>query len=194
MPLRNPTPDILTMRDSFIFYRSFYEAIKELPEINRAEIYDAICSYSLDFKCPNLSGISKTVWILIKPQLDANNKRFENGSKPKHKQTISKPEAKQKQKASKTEANKNDNENVNKNVLFSKSVIFEKIKFKEAFPDWSKEKLAYYYDAVLTWSNEGNKKKDWVATVRTWAARDEKQGKIKFNVVTYSSAAHDGIL
>lgn len=66
--------------------------------------------------------------------------------------------------------------------LFKNSEIFEKVKFKEAFPEWSKEKLAYYYEQVLTWSNEGNMKKDWKATVRTWASRDEKLGKIKFDV------------
>ncbi len=64
--------------------------------------------------------------------------------------------------------------------LFSKNPLFDKMNFKAAFPDWSREKLAYYYDSVLTWSNEGNKKIDWKATVRTWASRDEKQGKIKF--------------
>jgi hypothetical protein len=77
--------------------------------------------------------------------------------------------------------------------LFTKDPLFEKKVFAAAFPEWSKEKLAYYYDATLTWSNEGNMKKDWKATVRTWALRDEKQGKIKFNVVT-SSSQHDGIL
>ena len=29
-------------RDSFIFYRSFYEAIKSLPEKEQLEIYEAI--------------------------------------------------------------------------------------------------------------------------------------------------------
>lgn len=81
----------------------------------------------------------------------------------------------------------------NGKCLFKNSDIFKKTDFKNAFADWSKEKLAYYYDSVLTWSNEGNMKKDWVATVRTWASRDEKQGKIKFNVVT-SSSQYDGIL
>lgn len=68
-------------------------------------------------------------------------------------------------------------------TLFKDSPIFNKKEFKNSFPDWSKDKLAFYYDAVLTWSNEGNMKKDWVATVRTWANRDEKQGKIKFDIV-----------
>ena len=184
-------------RDSFIFYRSFYEAINELSVNEKAILFDAICSYSLDFKEPELSGICKTVFILIKPQLDANNKRFENGSKPKNKQNGSKQEAKPKQKVSKAEANNNENVNKNSNIskcLFINDPLFIKENFKAAFPDWTKEKLAYYYDAILTWSNEGNKKIDWKATVRTWATRDEKQGKIKFNVVNHTSQLPNAIV
>lgn len=99
-------------RDTYIFYRSFYEAISELPEENQLDIYKSIAEYSLNFKEPKLSGISKTIWILIKPQLDANNKRFMNGKTPKKK---SKPEAKPKQKVSKPEANNNNNNNNNNN-------------------------------------------------------------------------------
>ena len=101
-------------RDSFIFYRSFFEAIKELPEKNQIEVYNAISEYSLNFKEVELTGISKTIFILIKPQLEANNKRFKNGSKKK--QNKSKPEAKDKQNESKLEANNNDNVNDNVNV------------------------------------------------------------------------------
>ena len=68
-------------RDTMIFYRSFYEAITELPPDVKVQIYDAIFSYGLDFKEVELSGIAKTVWKLIKPQLDANNKRFKDGVK-----------------------------------------------------------------------------------------------------------------
>ena len=67
-----------------------------------------------------------------------------------------------------------------KKCFFKDSEIFDKVKFKEAFPEWQKDKLAYYYEQALTWSNEGNKKIDWKATVRTWASRDEKEGKLKF--------------
>jgi len=98
------------MRDTMIFYRSFYEAIKELPPENKIEVYDAIFSYSLDFSEPDLSGISKTIFTLIKPQLDANIKRFENGKKPKQKQKESETEAKQKQKESETEAKQKQKE------------------------------------------------------------------------------------
>jgi hypothetical protein len=73
-------------RDSFIFYRSFYEAIKELPEKDQLLLYKAILKYSLDFEDSlDLKGFAKTVFILIKPQLEANRQRFLNGVKPKNK-------------------------------------------------------------------------------------------------------------
>ena len=104
------------MRDSTIFYRSFYEAIKELPAQNQAEVYAAIFEYSLNFSEIKLTGLSKTIFTLIKPQLDANLKRFRNGSEPKTKQEESKTEAKPKLTVSKTEANNNNNVNNNKNL------------------------------------------------------------------------------
>lgn len=104
------------MRDSFIIYRSFYDAISDLPKEEQADVYNAICLYSLDRNEPNLTGISATIFKLIKPQLEANYKRFENGKKAKQNQNRSKTEAKPKQKTSKTEANNNVNVNVNDNV------------------------------------------------------------------------------
>jgi hypothetical protein len=68
-------------RDSFIFYRSFYDAVKELESVHQAEIYNAIFEYVLNGQDIELKGISKAIWTLIKPQLDANNRRFLNGKK-----------------------------------------------------------------------------------------------------------------
>ena len=98
-------------RDSFIFYRSFFEAVSELPRENRVEIWEAICEYSLNFNEPELTGLSRTIFTLIKPQLEANNKRYCNGTKAKWKQNGSKQEAKRKQNGSKSEANNNVNVN-----------------------------------------------------------------------------------
>jgi len=127
------------MRDSMIFYRSFYEAIKELPLEKQGEIYNAIFCYGLDFKEPDLTGISKTIWTLIKPQIDANIKRFENGRKPKNKQKESKIEAKDKQKESKTEANNNVNVNVNVNENKNENNKF----------DFKKSLLSYGFNSNL---------------------------------------------
>lgn len=105
------------MRDSTIIYRSFYEAIKDLDVKIQGEVWQAVFEYSLNFKSQELTGIAKTVFTLIKPQLDANIKRYKNGKKPKQKQEISKTEARNKQTTSKNEANENvnENKNVNKN-------------------------------------------------------------------------------
>lgn len=87
-------------RDSFIFYRSFYESIKEIPDEQQLETYKAITEYALNGQEEQLTGVSKAIFTLIKPQLDANLKRYLNGRQPKQKQSISKQEAKRKQKQS----------------------------------------------------------------------------------------------
>lgn len=114
-------------RDSFIFYRSFFEATKPLDVEQKARLFDAICLFSLEQEEIELDPICTAMFSLIRPQLEANHKRFENGLKKK---TPSKAEAKPKQKASKTKAkpkqsiskteanvnvNVNDNVNLNEN-------------------------------------------------------------------------------
>lgn len=69
------------MKDGFVFYRSFREAIRELPEEERLKCYEVILDYALDEVVPNEVGISSAIFKLIKPQIDANNKRYENGKK-----------------------------------------------------------------------------------------------------------------
>jgi hypothetical protein len=60
----------------FIFYRSFYEAIKKLEDIeDRCVIYQAICEYSFYGTEPILDGLKSIIWTLIKPQIDANIKK-----------------------------------------------------------------------------------------------------------------------
>ena len=67
-------------RESFVFYRSFYEGIKELPRDIQGEVLTAIMEYGLNgVTTENQKPITKAMFALIKPQLDANNQRFENG-------------------------------------------------------------------------------------------------------------------
>ena len=120
-----------------VSYRSFYEAIKELPLDVQAKVYSAIFEYSLNFNEVVLEGLPKTIFTLIKPQLDANNKRFENGKKGGRKkvdnnQTETKSEPKQNQTETKTEPNNNvndnDNDNVNDNVSDSDILLKKETK------------------------------------------------------------------
>jgi hypothetical protein len=91
-------------RDSMLIYRSFYEAIRELPKENQAEVWEAVFELGFNFNEIELKGLSKTIFTLIKPNIIANYNRYKNGSKPKQK--TNKTEAKQKQNGSKKQANK----------------------------------------------------------------------------------------
>ena len=97
------------MRDSVLFYRSFREAIKLLPEEERLKAYEMIFDYAFDDKESDENGIASAIFKLVKPQIDANNKRYENGKRPKRN-------------ISKTEANVNDNVNDNVNVNVNENV------------------------------------------------------------------------
>lgn len=107
-------------RDSFIFYKSFYESIKELDTKTQNDIYNAIMEYEFNNKEVNLSGVSKSIFTLIKPQLEANNIRYENGKKggrPKNRnETETKPNKNQTKTKTKPNENENENVNVNENV------------------------------------------------------------------------------
>ena len=86
------------MKDSFVFYRSFYESIKNLDKDIQLEIYNAMCEYSLNDKNPELSPIATAIFTLIKPNIDNATKRYnasvENGKKggrPKKEKNLEKP-------------------------------------------------------------------------------------------------------
>ena len=149
------------MRDTFIFYRSFYEAIKDLPDKDQLLIFQAISEYSLNHKEIGLTGISKTVFILIKPNLEANYQRFVNGSKPKSKQPRSETEAKPKQTRSKREANKDKDKDVNKdnNVNVNKKkesgLVFpfntnHFIEYWNVWKKYKKEQHNFTYKSVIS--------------------------------------------
>ena len=100
------------MRDSVVFYRSFYEAVKNLPPEEFKESMQAILDYSFDGKPPGTQGsIAHTVFTLVKPQIDANIQRYENGKKggkkPNPNRDGTKPEPKRNQTVTKTEPNPN---------------------------------------------------------------------------------------
>jgi hypothetical protein len=76
-----------------------------------------------------------------------------------------------------------DKERDSKQTLFKNSIYFDKSKFKEAFPEWSTDKLKHYYESALDWSeSKGKLMKDWKATIRGWARKDEQEGKVTFAI------------
>lgn len=69
------------MRDSFIFYRTFYNCIKELEMKKAHALFMAILEYVFEQKEPELTGIEAGVFSVFRIQIDANNKKYENGKK-----------------------------------------------------------------------------------------------------------------
>ena len=201
------------MRDSFIFYRSFYEAIKDLPRDIQGEIYTAIMEYSLYGKeTDNLKPVARSIFTLIKPQIDVNNKRFENGSKggrpPKNEnQDETKQKTNNNQNETKTKPNKNVNDNNNDNEEKETSPIGEAKKNaakaaalsrKDVFysslvafvPTYDKEMIRAFFNYWSEFNKSGTKmrfelEKTWELPKRlvTWVNR-EKIPKTKTDVGT----------
>ena len=107
------------MRNSFIFYRSFYESIKDLPRDIQGEIYTAIMEYGLNGNgTDNLKPVARSIFTLIKPIMDSNEKRYKNGcngGRPR-KENQNETEEKPKENQSETKIKPNDNVNEDVNV------------------------------------------------------------------------------
>ncbi len=185
-------------RDSFIFYRSFYEAAKPLSKANRAELFDCICEFALNQTETKPKPIVEAMFNLIRPQLEANYNRYLTGckggrppketkDKPNDNQTITKPKPNVNVNVN-DNVNKNDNPNVNEN---------EKGKTKRFTPP-SVQDVWYYMQekglpATTTaaelskkfvdhytsngWKVGKNKMIDWRAAVRSNWLKDNEQHK-----------------
>ena len=68
-------------KDSFVYYRSFWDAIQTRPDNERLALYDAILLYAFEGKQSELQGVEYSIFTLIKPQIDANHRKWENGFK-----------------------------------------------------------------------------------------------------------------
>ena len=186
-------------RDSFIFYRSFFEATKPLSQEQKAELFDAICGYALDNNCPNEnSPIVTAMFSLIKPQLDANYKRFLNGTKgAKIKQELSKAKANTKQTLSKPKANVNvnvecnnvnDNDNINEkkrgsfsapSLLEVQQLFIEKLgNSKNATLE---AELFYNFYGSKNWHVGKNKMKNYKLAIAGWITRKKIEANGKPN-------------
>lgn len=67
-------------RKQFTFYRSYYDAIQELPKKDQSAIILAVCAYALyETEPTGLSPAASTAFKLICPTLDSGRKKAESG-------------------------------------------------------------------------------------------------------------------
>lgn len=172
------------MRDSFVFYRSFYEAMHDLSDEDKGKCFETLANYAINGVEPDdMEPVVRLFFVMAKPQIDKNNQRFENGKnggRPNN-QT----ETKQKPKNNQTETKLEPNVNVNVNVLKEKdtlkSIQKEKTQnFKkptvEEIDTYCRESKHYvdvgrFYDFYESkgWKVGKSPMKDWRAAVRNWA-------------------------
>ena len=96
-------------RNQFTFYRSYYDAIADLPKKEQAAIILAVCDYALYEREPEkLSPVGTTCFALIRPTLDSGRRKAASGKQggKSGKQSASKPEANGKQSAREKEKEK----------------------------------------------------------------------------------------
>ena len=65
---------------AFSFYRSYYEALKEVPEKDKKDIIFAIINYVFEDKKPKFKGTNKIIWTLIEPNLNTSKNKSNGNS------------------------------------------------------------------------------------------------------------------
>ena len=163
-------------RNGFTFYRSFVNAIRKLPDADKLAVYEAIADYSLDGIEPNeeeLSLYAQMLWEVILPNLDADRRRYENGTKggcpkgaakpsmignqnaKKQNKTETKPNQNQNQNETETKPNQNQNKsnvNVNANVnVNEKENVNENVEGEVALPPMG---VKFTPPSLIIYSNE----------------------------------------
>ena len=173
------------IRDSMVFYRSFYEATKRLPAEEFKEAVLSILDYALDGKIPETEGIGYTVFCMAKPQIDVNNSRYQNGIKGGKKKAEDEPNDNQSlTKVEPSGTNTEPNANISKK---------KEIKEKTFVPPTLDEVMEYctesgymidaqrfidFYESK-DWMIGINRMKNWKAAVRKWSRQKETVGMEK---------------
>lgn len=203
------------MRDSFVFYRSFYESIKRLPPEDFKNCFLAITEYALNGTEPETEGIERTVFELIKPQIDSNNQRYENGKKggrpknqekPNDNQVITKNEPNETKGEPNVYVYDNDIKKKDTNVSKEKATRFipptlDEIRAYVAEKKYNvePEKFLDFYESK-GWMVGKNKMKDWKAAVRNWSRSQRQEVTTKaskfsnFSERQYSDADYKSLI
>ena len=167
-------------RDSFVRYKSCSEALKLLPDENRLHAYDFITDYWIYGiePDPSIDPVAYGYYLLVKPNIDANNKRFVNwhkgwrpkdnwdySKKPKPNQNVTEPKpdvdvdedvdedvdvAEEKKKEEEIKK-KQKNKKINKKIVYSD--LFES--FRKAYPKKKgKQKAREAWENAIKWGND----------------------------------------
>ena len=198
--------------DSFVFYRSFYEALQNVPKKHRAAIYEAVFAYAFESREVSLSGVPRALWELIRPQLDASQRRYENskkgaeygkmGGRPRKNTEKEKPLKGYEEKT----LNYNSNSNVNVNDNYNGESL--RARARDTLPKqdffYQSQFIPPTLEEVESYCRERNSKIDagkfvdfytangwmmgktpmqnWQAALKVWEKRPEREPPKRFNI------------
>lgn len=184
------------MRNSFTFYRSFMEGVEQIePEVFKRLVL-AMAHYALDDEDPALEGLELSLFMAWKANIDASNRRKENGLKGGRKKT----EAAETE--TEPEPNVTENNRTEPNVTETDSLYKDKREIEreiekkkrnrkekkippavEDVREYCSERrngidaqqFCDFYESK-GWKVGGQPMKDWKACVRTWEKRRSNSG------------------
>jgi hypothetical protein len=176
------------MKESFVIYKAFYEPISELSDEDLGQLFRCIFLYQIKEIEPANTSRIYMAFQFFKNQFRLDNEKYLvvvnrnknnglKGGRPKTQDNPKNPVGYLKPKKADND-NNNDNDKLlgkpkPRKILFEESNLFDKIIFKETFPDWSQDKLRHYYDAALRYSVEGNKYVSWELAIKQWERKDK---------------------
>ena len=178
-------------RDSFVFYRSFFESIEKLKKNDKLTLYSHLCRYALGEEVEDLEGVPAAIFNLIKPQIDANSRRYENGLKGGRPVTKTKPNDNQTETKPKrnvnVNVNDNDNENVNVNVNAnvngdgsgssgsSDAPTFKEVADEVAEQGYKVSAVKFYdhYEKNHWLTKEGDPVRNWRTMLKVWDLKEK---------------------
>lgn len=196
------------MRESFVFYKNFYETIKILPKKQFLIILEAIIEYGLYKKEPiDLPLVLQALFENFKCSIDKAQKRYDSsvkngklggapkGNKNAEKQPKNNLETTQEQpNSTKNNLNENDNENVNDNVnendnmlgCFSPTLADILVYSTELgiSNDEYCEKFYNHYESIGWVNGTGQKIKNWKLIFNNWVKKDNLKNDDSYVVDT----------
>ena len=170
--------------ESFVFYRSFRDAIEEMTDENKLATLLAICDYALYGVEPDLKdAMSRAVFTVARPSIDANKDRRANGKlggRPPKKPMVSNSENHRFSKMESTET-------VSESVSESGAKETGKPPHPRFIPPTVDEVQAYcqerhssvdpvafvsFYESK-GWMVGKNQMKNWSSAISSWERRDK---------------------
>lgn len=175
--------------ESFVFYRSFRDAISEMSDENKLATLLAICDYALYGVEPKLKdAMARAVFTVARPSIDANKGRRANGKKggrPPKKPMVSDSEnlwfSKTESTETETEAEPDTGANGADKPPKRPRFVPPDVEEVRAYCLERRNGIdpAYFVDYYTArgWKyNGGQTMKDWKSAIRTWEKRNKQEG------------------